>query len=186
MSRKSARDPRVQKTRRSLHEALIGLVREKDYHDIPVREILDRAKVGRSTFYMHFADKDELLASGIQRIAECSGHGDPLTSFSLPVLEHHEQHRRTGRMSRNARRLLHGRLRSAIAKRVRDDLIRSELRRRTRLRVPADLLAACVASTFVVVLDWWLDTRSALSPAEVNDLFCSLVTGVRSSAVETT
>jgi AcrR family transcriptional regulator len=68
LSRKSPRDSRVQRTQRALHEALIGLVREKDYDRIAVREILARAHVGRSTFYAHFADKDELLVKGIEQI----------------------------------------------------------------------------------------------------------------------
>ncbi len=61
-------DRRVQKTKASLHDALIGLAREKPYPSIAVKEILDRANVGRSTFYTHFRDKDDLLESGIHEI----------------------------------------------------------------------------------------------------------------------
>lgn len=174
MSRKSGTDPRVQHTRRSLHEALIGLVREKDYDRIAVREILDRAHVGRSTFYAHFGGKDELLMDGIERIAARLGPRDDVTSFSLSVFEHHDRHRRTGRMSPKTRALLHRRLRGVIATRVRDDA-RSAARRDAAQRLPADLLAPFVASTFVVVLDWWLDTRSPLTPREVNDVFHALI-----------
>src|SRR5262244_2336456 len=59
------KDRRVQKTKSLLHEALGSLIREKPYDGIVVQEILDRANVGRSTFYMHFSDKDDLLVSGI-------------------------------------------------------------------------------------------------------------------------
>jgi hypothetical protein len=41
----------VRRTKASLHDALIGLAREKPYPSIAVKEILDRANVGRSTFY---------------------------------------------------------------------------------------------------------------------------------------
>jgi AcrR family transcriptional regulator len=58
-------DRRVQRTRRLLHKAL-SLILEKKYESITVQELLDRADVGRSTFYMHFQDKDELLLSGFQ------------------------------------------------------------------------------------------------------------------------
>jgi AcrR family transcriptional regulator len=56
---------RIQKTQNLLREALVSLIHEKNYDAIVVKEILDRANVGRSTFYTHFRDKDELLVSGI-------------------------------------------------------------------------------------------------------------------------
>src|SRR6267378_1760564 len=59
-------DRRVQRTRRLLHKALMSLILEKKYESIRVQEILDRADVGRSTFYMHFRDKDELFFSGFR------------------------------------------------------------------------------------------------------------------------
>jgi AcrR family transcriptional regulator len=52
-------DRRIHRTRALLHEALGSLIREKTYNRISVREVLDRAKVSRSTFYIHFRDKDE-------------------------------------------------------------------------------------------------------------------------------
>lgn len=60
-----AEDRRIQKTLKLLREALVSLIAEKPYDSIVVKEILDRANVGRSTFYTHFRDKDELLSSGI-------------------------------------------------------------------------------------------------------------------------
>src|SRR5262245_36474464 len=59
------KDRRIQKTQKLLHEALACLIREKPYESIVVKEILDRANVGRSTFYAHFRDKDDLLVSAI-------------------------------------------------------------------------------------------------------------------------
>ncbi len=66
MHDKRTKDRRTQKTEALLREALGALIREKPYDDIVVKEILARADVGRSTFYAHFHDKDELLLSGIQ------------------------------------------------------------------------------------------------------------------------
>ena len=62
---KHPKDRRIQKTKALLHEALFSLIVEKNYESIVVNDILDRANVGRSTFYMHFGDKDELLVSGM-------------------------------------------------------------------------------------------------------------------------
>ena len=55
---------RVRRTHRSLHNVLMSLILEKNYDAITVQQILDRADVGRSTFYAHFDGKDELLLSG--------------------------------------------------------------------------------------------------------------------------
>jgi AcrR family transcriptional regulator len=56
-------DRRVQKTRQILQKAILGLIVEKEYESITVQNILDRANVGRSTFYTHYQDKGELLHS---------------------------------------------------------------------------------------------------------------------------
>jgi len=103
LQEKRVKDRRIQKTKNLLHEALGSLIREKPYDTIVVQEILDRANVGRSTFYMHFRDKDELLVSGIRDMLRSSRsatepararRGDPLW-FSAPFFAHIEQHRRT-------------------------------------------------------------------------------------------
>jgi AcrR family transcriptional regulator len=56
-------DRRVQRTRKLLQDALIELVSEKGYESVKIWEILDKANIGRSTFYTHFQDKDQLLHS---------------------------------------------------------------------------------------------------------------------------
>jgi hypothetical protein len=61
-------DRRIRRSQKSLHEALLSLVLEKNYDSITVQEILDRADVGRSTFYAHFEGKDELLISGTHEL----------------------------------------------------------------------------------------------------------------------
>ena len=63
-------DRRVQKTRKLLQDSLIALVSEKGYESVTIREILDKANVGRSTFYAHFQDKDQLLRSILDRLDE--------------------------------------------------------------------------------------------------------------------
>jgi AcrR family transcriptional regulator len=67
-------DRRVQKTRKLLQDALIELVAEKGYESVSIREILEKANVGRSTFYAHFQDKDQLLHSILDRLDELFEH----------------------------------------------------------------------------------------------------------------
>src|SRR4029079_6347017 len=54
-------DRRVGKTRRALKEALTDLILAQGYESVTVQDLIDRADVGRSTFYAHFMDKDDLL-----------------------------------------------------------------------------------------------------------------------------
>lgn len=59
-------DRRVQRTRQLLQNALSELILEKAYEKITVQDVIDRANVGRSTFYAHFQDMDKLLLSGFE------------------------------------------------------------------------------------------------------------------------
>jgi hypothetical protein len=54
-------DKRVQKTKKVLLDAFVSLIMEKGYLNVSVQDIIERAKVGRSTFYSHFENKDQLL-----------------------------------------------------------------------------------------------------------------------------
>jgi AcrR family transcriptional regulator len=59
-------DPRVHRTRAYLREALIELVLEKGYQSLTVKDLAERACINRSTFYLHYQDKDDLLQAGFQ------------------------------------------------------------------------------------------------------------------------
>src|SRR5437870_7897295 len=56
-------DRRVQRTRELLHKALIDLISERGYGAITIQDIVDRANVGRTTFYLHYSSKDDLFMS---------------------------------------------------------------------------------------------------------------------------
>lgn len=57
-------DRRVRRTKQRLKDALMDLLARRDYDEITIRDLTRRADVGRSTFYSHFASKEELLFSG--------------------------------------------------------------------------------------------------------------------------
>lgn len=175
-------DRRVQKTRALLHGALASLVHEKPYDDIVVKEILGRANVGRSTFYAHYRDKDELLERGIREMlqigapwasARTRGTADGLLRFSRPFLEHIERSRRDGELpfDSGGSATVHEHLR-----RVLETLLVDELRRagRTSDEVPLQLVARHVAISFVLALEWWLE-HPTLSAREIDAYFRALV-----------
>jgi AcrR family transcriptional regulator len=182
-NRPETQDRRVRKTKTSLHDALIGLAREKPYPSIAVKEILGRANVGRSTFYTHFRNKDDLLESGIRDILPSTdGHprsGSPfehVVAFSLPLLTHIDEHRRAAgaTMRRNGRLAMHTHLQRVLANLIAEEL--SNVRRRKPAsQLPTDLLAKHVAATFVLVLNWWVDSDMQVTPVEVDSHFRALV-----------
>jgi AcrR family transcriptional regulator len=59
-------DRRVQRTRQLLRGALFSLIQEKGFEALSVQDIIDRANVGRATFYAHFDNKHDLLLSGLE------------------------------------------------------------------------------------------------------------------------
>ena len=63
-------DRRVRRTHKSLGDALIALSLEKDYDEITIQEITDRADIGYRTFFRHYADKDELLKDVLGSVRE--------------------------------------------------------------------------------------------------------------------
>ncbi|MBA3344004.1 MAG: TetR/AcrR family transcriptional regulator [Gemmatimonadales bacterium] len=182
-----SKDRRVQKTQGLLHGALAALIHEKSYDAIVVKEILARANVGRSTFYTHFRDKDELLDSGIRDMLRASesastmrptGLADRILRFSLPLFEHIERYRLAGDSSVDARgqAVVHEHLRRVLVELIADDLRWvGQRRQESGNDVPSDLLAQHVASTFLLVLNWWAESREPLRSGKVNDLFRALI-----------
>ena len=61
-------DRRVRRTRRRLRDALIQLIMEKGYDNVTIQNITDAADLSRATFYLHYTDKDELLASSLEEM----------------------------------------------------------------------------------------------------------------------
>src|SRR2546430_13862143 len=66
-------DRRIRRTRDRLGDALLELVKEKGFDAVTVQEVLDRAQVGRSTFYAHYRDKDDLFFSDLEEFLEAMG-----------------------------------------------------------------------------------------------------------------
>lgn len=183
----SRADRRVVRTQKRLREALHSLIHERDYDSIAVKEILDRADVGRSAFYMHFRDKDELLVSALHEILGTVPTSQPLNVhnrdeklfwFSLPLFQHLDQLRNAGELKLGAKgtAVLHGHLQEVLAGLIEEDIKKLFRRRRkTEKQIPVDLLVGFINTTFILVLNWWVENKCPLAPKELDTLFHSLV-----------
>jgi AcrR family transcriptional regulator len=97
---KETRDKRTQKTRQALLAAFFGLVLERRYDEIKVADILERAGVGRSTFYEHFSSKDAILASSLKGPFEVLADSARLpdnTAQLIALLQHFWENRALAR-----------------------------------------------------------------------------------------
>lgn len=107
------------------------------------------------------------------------GRCERILWFSLPVFDYHYRHAHAwgDRIGIRGRAILHEHLRKVLAA-VIGEVMKKDLRvpRKRGRQVPADLLSNYVASTFVLVLNWWLDKRMFLPPKEIDELFRGLAT----------
>lgn len=183
---KQTTDRRIQRTRKLLQDALIAMMIEKGYEATTVQEIIDRANVGRATFYAHFADKQTLLASALedlrthllehqQKALEAPGRPDARgLGFSLAMLEHALSHMPlwSGIVGRESGALVLRRIHGTIAELAGIDLGALGFKGTPAQR---ELAAQYVAGAFMAVLSWWLDHGAKLPPQEVDAIFRRLV-----------
>ncbi|SEP38177.1 transcriptional regulator, TetR family [Niastella yeongjuensis] len=86
-------DRRIQKTKKLLADSLGQLMREKEYDAITIQDIIDKANVGRSTFYAHYESKENLLLHNInfqrELIHFTSNDAQHPMEINLPYLFNH-------------------------------------------------------------------------------------------------
>jgi AcrR family transcriptional regulator len=151
-------------------QALIAAVVEKGWDEVSVQEVCRRAGVGRSTFYTHFADKEELLLSGLDDLAAGlraqRDRRQPL-SFVRGIFAHVERHSR----DELARILVLLRRRGGPAVRERLTVTVIELLADEVRGVQREARIRFLAGAFVELLGWWLDQRGRMPASEAAELY---------------
>lgn len=178
-------DRRVVRTRQTLRTALIALIEERGWDAIEVSDICERANVGRSTFYTHFGDKEELLLSGFADLRAmlvafrpALRPKDVVLSFSAPLLQHAHENRGLFRalVGKRAGLVVQRHFRELVV-----DLTAEELADQ-RLATPLPPIVRYIAGGFFELVGWWLDAPGSSHPAEVDALFQRLTAQVLAAA----
>lgn len=175
-------DRRIVRTQRVLREALLALIHERGWDAVNVQAICERADVGRSTFYVHFADKEELLLSGFHlfrtelREHVAASAGRPF-SFLAPLITHVREHQRISKalMGKRSHQAIQREFLGVLLDIIDTDvaaLIPSGPRRNAVVRYLAGALSE--------LLIWWLDNRTGLDAAELEQLALQLCRGALS------
>ena len=185
-------DRRVRRTRELLRRALLSLIQERGYDRITVQDIIDRADIGRSTFYAHYRDKDDLLLAGFEDIRSALAAerkaaeqaAGPTSEFLQPlrvVFRHVEGHRHVWQplARKGGAEVVTRIMRDNVTDLVREHL-RSQLPGLGRNQPQLEVAVQYVASACIGLLTWWLDNDTPYSAEELYAIFRRLtIQGLR-------
>ena len=176
-------DRRVMRTRELLQNALIELIGEKGYDAITIQDIVDRANIGRTTFYLHYNSKDELFIgcheAMVRRFLIAPLHPlsrEELLSPDAPEgLKSAYQHLEDSRAMLSA--IFQGKNSLLIMRQIRDwnaREIETNLRTvfaKTESKIPLDVLANYLAGAQIALMHWWLEKRQPHTLANLAQTF---------------
>lgn len=175
-------DRRAQRSRELLTAALVELLQEQRYDLISVRDIITRAKVSRSTFYLHFHDKDDLLASNFTHVLSqlyyqsAEAQLDLRLLPALDIFRHVQAHRKLYES------VVGGRGLEVLFKAGRDYWGGQLEQILSASTVPLPIMINYVTGALMTLLKWWLDNRLPYPPERMAAMFEELVMpGVRAS-----
>jgi AcrR family transcriptional regulator len=195
---KNRLDPRIQRTRKYLLQALMEMVVEKGYQNITITDLAESACINRSTFYLHYQDKDDLLITGFKEywnqvlpefqilLPDLAAAEDNLAATLESDLEHFNQKREYYRIMLCEKEIPPFR-----------DCLYDHLFQITQMRLSplfsrgssptskTNLVLVWMTSAYLGIIRWWLAEEQPSSPselaAELKRLFFSQLQGFYST-----
>ena len=180
----SPTDRRVLRTRQSIRNALIELMLEKPYEKITIQEIIDRANVGRATFYNHYQDKDDLLLRGVAELARDEGSmaqatprpiaqtGAPTTVKTAGMFRHSQQNKRMHQLlfKRNQENVIQAEIKAILHAQVEEQLAQLQ-GDGTAPPMPMPILANFISGGLWSLIHWWHEQGLPYTPEEMDAFF---------------
>jgi AcrR family transcriptional regulator len=173
-------DRRSRRTRQALHQALFRLILERGYDEITVADIADAADIGRSSFYAHFTDKDDLLRSAgsylkqvlVQEHEAAASSGeaeDRLLGFSRFMTAHlyEQRHLFHALMAGQGGAIFLDMVRELLCETVRRELAAASPQDSARHEITVQF----VVGGYIAVLTWWLRSGATQSAATIEAAF---------------
>lgn len=180
-------DRRSQRTRQSLGSALVELMMERGYDAISIKDIIERANVGRSTFYSHYADKEALFVSQLDRLMDLLSqhmpqeHSEANPFFpSLGLFHHIKEQWKLYRILAwgSGVDVLSGHLQNSMSERIEQRIAVGD----QVYEVPAPVIANFLAGSFLSLVRWWLDNKMIYSPEQMDEMYQKLALhGIKSN-----
>jgi AcrR family transcriptional regulator len=172
-------DRRKQRTKRLLREALMALMLEKDYNDITLQDITNRADVSRTTFYLHYDTKDELLYKSMEDLYNEMFHsskpatredilkGDLSWATDPTDFQHFAENADFYRVVLGEKGVpsFIVRARRYLAEMLKEVL--EPLAPEDGARLPIEMMAYFLAGAEIGVLTWWLNHQDEYPPDDL-------------------
>lgn len=170
-------DRRIRKTRRAIRDAFVELVLEHGYEAVSVEAVIQRADIVRATFYAHYRDKADLLASIVRELTEdlvvrlspvaargTSVHGKAILELFRHAGENRELYRVTLTGGDNRPRQAYADQIAEAVGGIWSDLVRDS---GTTPRFPPAALTRAWTGSHLALLQWWLEEAPHLAAEEV-------------------
>ncbi|MFL7871013.1 MAG: TetR/AcrR family transcriptional regulator [Anaerolineales bacterium] len=178
-------DRRVRRTQKSLGDALIALALEKEFDEITIQEITDRADIGYRTFFRHYADKDELLNDVLSAVmldmrdlmspppieffTDPNHHVDYLPKTCI-LFEHVQENSDLYRVLLFSNRGLVQPLKDFAVQEF-----RANFGAFLETDIPFEIITNHLISSIITLLRWWLDNDMCYPPEEMGDITYRLI-----------
>lgn len=169
-------DRRVRRTYDALIAALIDLIVDKGFDKTTVQDILDRANVSRSTFYSHFANKDDLLVGQWTLFQLESDESADAGALPLPSTAHIFRH--VGEQLPLYQSLKQSGTLGMVLQVAREDMDQSLERIFSQHRdaghhLPEEpaFLSRFIAGAFISLMTYWLESGMRESPDGMDERF---------------
>ena len=177
------KDRRTRRTRQLLRSTLLALLKEKRYEEISVQDIIEQADVARSTFYMHYVDKDDLLTGGQGIFAE--NLGQDLTAHSgengasvfssrawfthiqaqVPILKVIAKDSAMDLAMKTLRGIIHRSVEESMQAHYQVE----------NASVPSSMILDYLTDTLMTLIKWWFNDGMRYTPEQMDDMFQQLV-----------
>lgn len=161
-------DRRVARTQSLVLEAFRDLLLERGYDGFTVRDLIDGADIGRSTFYEHFENKDDVFERSVAHPMGALADGlfrttpdDGLRS----IVEHFWENRVLARavFGGPARFVLERVLSGMIAARLEERVVAAP--RGAQAQLPRELIAAQIAAAQIALVAAWVEAKAPCDAA---------------------
>ncbi|SEG58606.1 TetR/AcrR family transcriptional regulator [Paenibacillus sp. UNC499MF] len=166
-------DRRILKTQEALKKAVIELMTEKNFDDITIQDIADRANINRGTLYLHYQDKydllDKLIETHLNELGEMDKWACEMdwSEALVPYFEYFEKNflffstMLASKDAKGAPSSFRTRLLASFVEGFRGEIDRESGR---NTEISEDIMLQYAGTAYVGVIEWWIRNRMPYPP----------------------